>query len=117
MLWPKGETHLKARVVAAVILVLAGKAAVLVMPFAYKAVIDRMSAGTVAFGIIASLVLLVLGWVFVPFYLASGVFTMPEFLERRYSEGARWYLAIISIVGSCRCGSVVPIHSRTTTRF
>lgn len=51
------------------------------------------------FEILASLVLLMLGWVFVPFYLKSGVFTMPEFLERRYSSGARWYLAIISIVG------------------
>jgi solute:Na+ symporter, SSS family len=50
------------------------------------------------FELLASLILLVLGWVFVPFYLASGVFTMPEFLERRYSAGARWYLAVISIV-------------------
>jgi SSS family solute:Na+ symporter len=50
------------------------------------------------FELLASLILLVLGWVFVPFYLASGVFTMPEFLERRYSSGARWYLAIISII-------------------
>ena len=33
--------------------------------------------------------LLVLGWVMVPFYLRSGVYTMPEFLERRYSESAR----------------------------
>ena len=51
------------------------------------------------FEILASLILLILGWVFVPFYLKSGVFTMPEFLERRYSPGARWYLAVISIVG------------------
>jgi len=51
------------------------------------------------FEILASLVLLLLGWLFVPFYLRSGVFTMPEFLERRYSVAARWYLAIISIVG------------------
>ena len=51
------------------------------------------------FEILASLILLILGWLFVPFYLKSGVFTMPEFLERRYSSGARWYLAIISIVG------------------
>jgi SSS family solute:Na+ symporter len=51
------------------------------------------------FEILASLILLLLGWLFVPFYLASGVFTMPEFLERRYSEGARWYLAVISIIG------------------
>ncbi|HXV85388.1 MAG TPA: sodium/solute symporter, partial [Gemmatimonadales bacterium] len=51
------------------------------------------------FEILASLVLLVLGWVFVPFYLSSRVFTMPEFLERRYAPAARWYLAVISIVG------------------
>ncbi len=50
------------------------------------------------FEILASLILLILGWVFVPFYLRSGVFTMPEFLERRYSPGARWYLAIVSII-------------------
>ncbi len=51
------------------------------------------------FEILASLILLVLGWVFVPFYLRSGVATMPEFLERRYSPATRWYLAVISIVG------------------
>ncbi len=51
------------------------------------------------FEIIAGLVLLLLGWLFVPFYLRSGVFTMPEFLERRYSAGPRTYLAVISIVG------------------
>lgn len=51
------------------------------------------------FEILASLILLLLGWLFVPFYLRSGVFTMPEFLEHRYSPAARWYLAVISIVG------------------
>jgi ATP-binding cassette, subfamily B, heavy metal transporter len=56
MLWPKGEGELKARVIAAVLLVLAGKAAVLLMPFAYKAIIDRMSGGAVAFGVVAGLV-------------------------------------------------------------
>lgn len=50
------------------------------------------------FEVLASLILLLLGWVFVPFYLKSGVFTMPEFLERRYSAGARWYLATVSIL-------------------
>lgn len=50
------------------------------------------------FEILASLILLILGWLFVPFYLRSGVFTMPEFLERRYSAGARWYLAVVSII-------------------
>jgi len=42
--------------------------------------------------------LLVLGWVMVPFYLRSGVYTMPEFLERRFSPGARRVLTIISLV-------------------
>ncbi len=51
------------------------------------------------FEILASLILLILGWVFVPFYLKSQVYTMPEFLERRYSPGARAYLSWISIVG------------------
>lgn len=43
--------------------------------------------------------ILVLGWVFVPFYARSRVFTMPEFLERRYSSGARTFLSVISLVG------------------
>lgn len=51
------------------------------------------------FEILAAFILLLLGWVFVPFYLRSGVFTMPEFLERRYSPAARWYLAVVSVVG------------------
>jgi solute:Na+ symporter, SSS family len=42
--------------------------------------------------------ILVLGWVFVPFYARSRVFTMPEFLERRYNSGARSFLSIISLV-------------------
>jgi len=42
--------------------------------------------------------LLVLGWLFVPFYARSRVFTMPEFLERRFSPAARWMLSIISLV-------------------
>ncbi len=50
------------------------------------------------FEIMAGLVLLLLGWFFVPFYLRSGVFTMPEFLERRYSSGPRMYLAVVSVV-------------------
>src|SRR4030042_100119 len=43
--------------------------------------------------------LLVLAWVFVPFYARSKVLTMPEFLERRFSPTARWVLSIISLVG------------------
>lgn len=42
--------------------------------------------------------LLVLAWVFVPFYMRSQVFTMPEFLERRFSASSRYVLSIVSIV-------------------
>jgi SSS family solute:Na+ symporter len=42
--------------------------------------------------------LLVLGWVLVPFYVRSRVYTMPEFLERRFSATARWVLSLISLV-------------------
>jgi SSS family solute:Na+ symporter len=47
---------------------------------------------------LASLILLLLGWVFVPFYLRSNVFTMPEFLERRFNRNCATYLASISII-------------------
>ncbi|MGM0620613.1 MAG: sodium:solute symporter [Bacteroidota bacterium] len=42
--------------------------------------------------------ILLLGWLFVPFYARSKVFTMPEFLERRYNPQARSFLSIISLV-------------------
>ncbi|MCX6568631.1 MAG: sodium/solute symporter, partial [Candidatus Aminicenantes bacterium] len=42
--------------------------------------------------------LLVLAWVMVPFYMRSKVFTMPEFLERRFSPAARTVLSFISLV-------------------
>jgi len=42
--------------------------------------------------------LLVLGWIMVPFYMRSKVFTMPEFLERRFSPVARSVLSIISLI-------------------
>ena len=42
--------------------------------------------------------LLVLGWIMVPFYMRSKVFTMPEFLEKRFSPTSRTVLSIISLV-------------------
>src|SRR2546429_4239304 len=47
---------------------------------------------------LACLIVLLLGWVFVPFYLRSNVFTMPEFLELRFSRGCAVYLAGVSIL-------------------
>jgi len=51
-----------------------------------------------AFEWLACFILLILGWVFVPFYLRSNVFTMPEFLERRFNRYCATYLASISII-------------------
>ncbi len=47
---------------------------------------------------LASIIVLILGWVFVPFYLRSNVYTMPEFLERRYNSACRTYLAAVSVI-------------------
>jgi len=43
-------------------------------------------------------IVLMLGWVFLPFYARAGVFTMPEFLEKRYSPQARWFLSVFSLL-------------------
>src|SRR6266576_534760 len=48
---------------------------------------------------LACFMLLLLGWLFVPFYLRSGVYTMPEFLERRFNPAARSYFTWVSIIG------------------
>ena len=42
--------------------------------------------------------LLVLAWVFVPFYMRSQVFTMPEFLEKRFSAKSRYVLSVVSLI-------------------
>lgn len=44
-----------------------------------------------------SYIVLILGWVFVPFYLRSSVYTMPEFLEKRFNPQARRLLSIIQL--------------------
>ena len=43
-------------------------------------------------------IVLLLGWMFLPFYARSGVFTMPEFLEKRFDARSRWILSVFSIV-------------------
>jgi len=42
-------------------------------------------------------VLIMMSWVFLPFYYKSGVSTMPEFLERRFGPKARWILSLVSL--------------------
>lgn len=43
-------------------------------------------------------VMILLGWVFVPFYYKAKVFTMPEFLEKRFDARVRWILSIVSLI-------------------
>src|SRR5688572_28489862 len=43
-------------------------------------------------------IMILLAWVFVPFYYRSNVFTMPEFLEKRFSPKTRWVLSVVSLV-------------------
>jgi SSS family solute:Na+ symporter len=45
-----------------------------------------------------SYIVLILGWVFVPFYMRSMVYTMPEFLERRFNPQSRRLLSIIQLL-------------------
>jgi ABC-type multidrug transport system fused ATPase/permease subunit len=56
MLWPRGEAELKTRVVAAVVLVLLGRAVGFVGPYVLKVAVDRMSAHA-AFAVVGGLVL------------------------------------------------------------
>ena len=43
-------------------------------------------------------IVLLLGWLFLPFYIRSGAFTMPEFLEKRFDAKSRWFLSLFSLV-------------------
>src|SRR2546428_7618121 len=47
---------------------------------------------------LACLILLLLGWLFVPIYLRSGVYTMAEFLERRLNPASRTYFTLVSVI-------------------
>src|SRR2546430_4157506 len=55
---------------------------------------------------LACLILLILGWVFVPFYLRSNVFTMPQFLERRFYKRCAVFL-----VGDCVTSNIFTSRS------
>lgn len=44
-------------------------------------------------------IVLLLGWLFLPFYFRSNAFTMPEFLEKRFDARSRWFLSVFSLAG------------------
>jgi SSS family solute:Na+ symporter len=52
-----------------------------------------------AFGWNAWIVYTLLIWVFLPYYVRTGLFTMPEFLERRYSPACRYTFACFLVLG------------------
>ncbi|ELT94684.1 hypothetical protein CAPTEDRAFT_167766 [Capitella teleta] len=55
--------------------------------------------GIAVFELNAIFVLMILGWVFVPVYIASGVFTMPEYLRLRFGgQRIRVYLAVLALL-------------------
>ena len=62
----------------------------------------------------ASLHLLVLGWLFAPVYLRTGIATLPEYLERRYSRALRRRVSIISLVIYLFTKLSVSIYSAAT---
>ena len=43
-------------------------------------------------------IVILMGWVFLPFYMRSGIFTTPEFLEKRFNPQTRWFLSIFSLL-------------------
>jgi SSS family solute:Na+ symporter len=52
-----------------------------------------------AFGWNAWIVYTLLIWIFLPYYMRTGLYTMPEFLERRYNSAARYVFAIFCVIG------------------
>src|ERR1700709_1022493 len=48
----------------------------------------------------AAFTLILLALFFAPFYIRSGVATLPDFLEKRYDRASRDWLAIVSVVSA-----------------
>ena len=75
---------------------------------------DAYSTGISVFnyGISGAIIVLVFFlWFFLPFYLRSGVYTMPEFLEGRYDARSRWYFSFITVVGYTFLDSAVTLYA------
>ncbi len=61
----------------------------------------------------AVLVLVFFAIFFLPFYLKSGVYTMPEFLERRYDHRSRYYFSFITVVGNVLIDTAASLYVGT----
>lgn len=63
---------------------------------------DAYATGLAVFNYswVSVIVMVFFAWFFLPFYIRSGIFTMPEFLERRFDARSRYYFSFICIVGN-----------------
>jgi len=46
---------------------------------------------------LAAVILLLLGWIFAPIFLKADVYTVPQFLGKRFDDSSRIYLTVVSI--------------------
>ena len=63
---------------------------------------DAYSTGIAVFNydLVSVLVMVFFATFFLPFYIKSGIFTIPEFLERRFDKRSRYYFSFITLMGS-----------------
>lgn len=63
---------------------------------------DTYSTGIAVYNynLISVLVMVFFAWIFLPFYIRSGIFTMPEFLERRFDKRSKYYFSTLTILGA-----------------
>jgi solute:Na+ symporter, SSS family len=61
---------------------------------------DAYSTGIAVFNynLISIFVMVIFAWFFLPFYIKSRIFTLPEFLERRFDARSRYYFSAITIL-------------------
>lgn len=63
---------------------------------------DAYATGIAVFNYswVSVVVMIFFAWFFLPFYIRSGIYTMPEFLGRRFDQRSRYYFSFICIVGN-----------------
>lgn len=61
---------------------------------------DAYSTGIAVFNynLMSIFVMIIFAWFFLPFYIKSRIFTLPEFLERRFDVRSRYYFSGITIL-------------------
>ncbi|MCS6823974.1 MAG: sodium/solute symporter [Cytophagaceae bacterium] len=67
-----------------------------VIGYAESGYLEGFVAGNFAWE--ACFIVLILGWFFAPIYVRNRLFTVPEFIEKRFGENSRWFISVLSIV-------------------